>query len=132
MPTVRAPTDGFRLAATDLANHLACRHLTQLDLAASEGRLTPPHGRRPGLDALRERGLQHERAYLAHLDSQGLVVARAGEAETSGVAWTLAAMRSGVDVLVQAPLGSDRWSGRADVLRKVPAASALGDWSYEA
>ena len=28
---------GFRLSATDLANHLACRHLTSLDLAVAVG-----------------------------------------------------------------------------------------------
>ena len=31
-----------RLSATDLANHLGCRHLTLLDLQAVEGKLSPP------------------------------------------------------------------------------------------
>ncbi|TMQ72024.1 MAG: hypothetical protein E6K80_03890, partial [Candidatus Eisenbacteria bacterium] len=60
------------LAATDLANHLACPHVTTLDRAAAEGRIEPPHWRRPGLDALRERGIEHERAYLDHLEADGL------------------------------------------------------------
>ena len=120
------------LAATDLANHLACRHLTQLDLAASEGRLEPPRWRRPGLDALRERGMEHERAYLAHLAAQGLQLTRAADGDQAGVEWTRAAMAAGVDVIVQAPLSSGRWSGRADVLLRVERAGAFGAWSYEA
>ena len=44
---------------------------------------------------------------------------------------TLAAMRSGVDVIYQATLEHGVWSGRVDFLRKVDAPSALGDWSYE-
>ncbi|HET9326691.1 MAG TPA: TM0106 family RecB-like putative nuclease [Candidatus Eisenbacteria bacterium] len=119
------------LAATDLANHLACRHLTSLDLAAARGQIEPPRWKRPGLDALRERGMAHERAYLAHLDGQGLSWARAGEVDSVGAAWTLEAMKAGVDVIVQAPLGEGRFRGRADVLRKVDRPSALGAWSYE-
>src|SRR5262245_58463488 len=119
------------LSATDLANHLACRHLTSLDLASARGTIEPPRWRRPGLDALRERGLQHERAYLMHLASLGLRSARAGEGDGVGIAWTREAMQSGVDVLVQAPLAGGHWSGRADVLRKVERKSALGGWSYE-
>src|SRR5262249_19531109 len=120
------------LAATDLANHLACRHLTQLDLAAAQGRLEPPHWRQPGLDAPRERGIEHERAYLVHLESQGLQLTRAGDGEGIGIDWTRRAMQAGAQVIVQAPLGSGRWSGRADVLRRVERPSALGAWSYEA
>src|SRR5439155_989734 len=44
---------------------------------------------------------------------------------------TLAAMREGADVIVQATLLDGRWLGRADVLRRVPLPSRLGDWSYE-
>ena len=119
------------LSATDLANHLACRHLTTLDLGAARGTIEPPHWKRPGLDALRERGMAHEKAFLAHLSSLGLHWARAGEMEGFGPAWTLDAMKDGVDVIAQAPLGEGRFRGRADVLRKVERPSALGDWSYE-
>jgi len=43
-------------------------------------------------------------------------------------------MRTGADVIAQGALasGCGRWFGRADVLRKVPRASHLGNWSYEA
>src|SRR5262249_13579056 len=101
-----------------------------LDLAEARDLLKPPAWRRPGLDALRERGMEHERAYLAHLESQGVELARGGEG--TGVAWTLEAMRRGTDAIVQASLAAGRLGGRADVLRRVARPSALGAWSYEA
>ena len=71
----------LRLSATDLANHLACRHLTGLDRGVAEGRWTPPDWYRPEAALLRERGLEHERAYLAHLEGQGRKVTRLDEEE---------------------------------------------------
>ena len=57
----------------------------------------------------------------------------AGDAAAGlNVAATLAAMRSGVDVIYQAALERGVWSGRVDFLRKVDTPSQLGDWSYEA
>ena len=44
---------------------------------------------------------------------------------------TVRAMHEGADVIYQAPLGDERWYGRADFLKRVPKASALGAWSYE-
>jgi len=135
----------LRLSATDIANHLSCRHLTQLDRAVAEGRLKAPAWRDPSLELLRERGLIHERAYIDHLRERGLNVVelrgdesttlfadrnKAGD-RTAAVDRTIAAMRAGADAIVQADLGRDRWIGRADVLLKVPQPSDLGDWSYE-
>jgi hypothetical protein len=78
---MRAEGAGIRLAATDISNHLACRHLTQLDRAVAEGRLSAPSWRDPALALLQERGFAHERAFLAHLRAAGLQVAdRRGEA----------------------------------------------------
>ncbi|MCJ7797599.1 MAG: hypothetical protein MUQ56_12705, partial [Thermoleophilia bacterium] len=60
---MRTREDGIILAATDLSNHLTCRHHTALDLAAARGLLAPPTYRDPALAVLQERGLQHESAY---------------------------------------------------------------------
>jgi len=120
------------LSATDLANHLACRHLTALDRAVAEGRTQPPAWRDPALDLLRERGLAHERAYVEHLRAEGLDVVGLRELEgDDAVERTAAAMREGAGVIVQAALQDGRWHGRADVLLRVEAPSALGPWSYE-
>jgi uncharacterized protein len=40
-------------------------------------------------------------------------------------------MRGGADVIYQATLGSDRWHGRADFLKRIERPSQLGAWSYE-
>jgi predicted RecB family nuclease len=124
--------EALRLAATDIANHLACRHLTQLDRAVAEGRRSAPAWRDPGLALLQERGLVHEKAYIEHLRATGLHVVELGNDEgASPVDRTVAEMRAGADAIVQANLGKDRWIGRADVLLRVQEPSDLGDWSYE-
>ncbi|TMQ73670.1 MAG: TM0106 family RecB-like putative nuclease [Candidatus Eisenbacteria bacterium] len=126
--------DSFRLAATDLANHLACRHLTALDRGLAEGRWKPPDWYRPEAEVLAQRGLEHERAYLAYLEQQGKTITRL-EPEADGASAlqrTLAAMVAGAEVIAQATLTVDRWFGRADVLLKVERPSGLGAWSYEA
>ena len=121
------------LSATDLSNHLACRHLTALDLMAAQGRRAPPSWRAPHLEVLRARGLEHERAYVAHLAEMGLAIERIpdGFSTEAAAARTVAAMREGAQVIVQATLLEGRWMGRADVLRRVERASDLGPWSYE-
>ena len=127
---MRLVAELLRLSATDLANHLGCGHLSQLDLAVAEGRAKRPHRKDPIVELLTERGREHEAAYLKHLRAQKLIVAR-GTARRRSVEATLAAMRDGADVIYQAPLADERWHGRADFLRKVPQPSALGAWSYE-
>ncbi len=126
--------DTLRLSATDLANHLACRHLTVLDRGAAEGRWKPPDAYRPEAAVLAERGLEHERAYLAHLEQRGLRVTRLDDEADGARALerTLAAMYAGAEVIAQATLAGGRWLGRADVLLKVGRPSELGAWSYEA
>ncbi len=121
----------LRLSATDLANHLGCPHLSQLDRAAAEGRAKKPKWQDPITEILRERGFAHEAAYLAHLRETADVDVVAIPDGSDGPERTLAAMRSGAAVIYQATLGNDRWHGRADFLRRTDAPSALGDWSYE-
>ncbi len=125
--------DSLRLSATDLANHLACHHLSHLDLAAARGSRRPPDWFSPDVAILRQRGSDHEEAFLGHLERQGLRITRLDADPDEGRSFerTLSAMRDGPDVIVQATLIQERWSGRADVLRRVPRPSRLGDWSYE-
>ncbi|HET9943620.1 MAG TPA: TM0106 family RecB-like putative nuclease, partial [Terriglobia bacterium] len=110
------------LSATDLARHLACSHLTALDLRAARREIQRPFRNDPGLDALIERGFRHEAEYLAHLNGEGRTI-------TSGSA--LDAMKAGADVISQAELQTGNWFGRADVLLRVDRPSRLGSWSYE-
>ena len=121
---------GLRLSATDLANFLACRHLTQRDLARAHGRIAAPlrlQWKREEVERLRERGNEHEDAYVGALARRSTVE----RLDARSQAATERAMRSGVDVIVQATLGEGRWMGRADVLRRVEEKSGLGAWAYE-
>src|SRR5262245_27165162 len=124
----------IRTSPTDLANFLACRHKTSLDLAAALGQLAKPQWVDPLAEVLRQRGAEHERSYVSALRADGLTIVDLGEAP-----WdarherTLTAMRLGADVIVQAGLKSHQWIGYADVLRKVSVPSpTFGGWSYEA
>ena len=125
----------LRLAASDLANHLGCRHFTNLDRLVAIGSLKAPSWRDPSAEVMQKRGLEHERQYLEHLKSSGLNVVEVGNGtDDAAVEATREAMRTGADVIAQGALasGCGRWFGRADVLRRVPRASDLGNWSYEA
>jgi predicted RecB family nuclease len=123
----------IRLSASDLSNHLACRHLTALDINVAMGSRTAPAWNSPDAQILQERGIAHEEAYVKHLKSTGLAVVsfRTSGSDENLVAETLLAMRGGVDVIVQAAFGDKDWFGRVDVLQKINKPSAIGDWSYE-
>lgn len=127
---MRLESDGLRLSAGDLANYLACRHLTDLGLARALGRLGAPQQpawKEEERRVLLEAGLDHENAYLRHLEESG----RSVERPDAGPGATERAMRRGAAVIVQASLRSGRWFGRADLLRRVDRCSELGTWSYE-
>jgi hypothetical protein len=97
------------LSASDLANHLGCQHLTQLSRKVAHAELTRVFRRDPLLEALIERGEQHERDYLEHLKLQGMSVFEVSGDKDNGTGKTLQAMREGYDVIVQAKLKNDGW-----------------------
>jgi len=121
--------------ATDLANVLACKHLTTLDRAAAAGEMTRDFYDDPGFKLLRELGLRHEQAYLGELQSQGRTIVTIPPQD---IAWsdaaqlTREAMSRGADVIYQATFVDAEWGGRADFVVRVATPSELGDWSYEA
>src|SRR6267378_893490 len=124
------------LSATDLANHLSCRHLTTLDIRLAKQEIAEPSWENPHLRALQQRGLEHERAYVDNLRSRGFsIVDLSNEPEETASEATKVAMKGGVQAIVQASLVSGDWRGRADVLLRVEQhekPSHLGNWSYEA
>jgi predicted RecB family nuclease len=125
--------NSIRFSASDLVGHLDCHHLTALDAAVARGSITKPKIWDPVLQTLVERGLAHEREYVETLKASGISVVEiaGGGINASQVDQTLAAMRTCVDVIVQAAFLQGAWSGRADILRRVETPSALGAWSYE-
>ena len=130
---MRKTGDTFQLSASDLIGYLNCRHLAALDRAVAEGTAAKPKVWDPLLDILRERGAIHEQNYVEHLRKAGLEAVKIDGIEVSdaAVAETLAAMKQGVPVIVQAALTDDGWIGRADILRRVEKPSVIGAWSYE-
>lgn len=131
--SMRKTEDGFEFTASDLIGYLNCRHLAALDHAVAEGALAKPVRRDPLLEILRERGEAHEKEYVEYLKDAGFEAVAIDGVEVSdgAIAETLAAMKAGVPVIVQAALAGQGWVGRADVLRRVEKESSLGAWSYE-
>ena len=130
---MRLQSDLIRLAATDLSNHLACRHLTSLDLSVARGEKRAPEWAAPDLVIIQERGKRHEATYLAHLkEKKNLPVVNLQEIkdEQELLAETRRLMEQGVDVIAQGALTENRWFGRPDVLRRVEKGGKW-DWSYE-
>jgi predicted RecB family nuclease len=124
----------IRLSATDLSNHLACRHLTALDLQVARGEKRAPEWAALDLVVIRERGERHETAYLAYLAEQKkLRVVNLAEIkdEKELLAETRRLMEEGVEVIAQGALAEGRWFGRPDVLRRVAKRGPKWDWSYE-
>lgn len=130
---MRIVSQRLRLSATDLSNHLACHHLSVLDLSVARGERKSPEWKSPDLEIVRQHGMEHELAYLRYLEKLGFSVSdlRATGNEEEAVVQTVKLMKQGADVIAQGALESGRWFGRPDVLRKTPQKSALGEWSYE-
>lgn len=130
--------DGERLvlSPTDLTKHLACAHITTLDLEVADRRRPRPNTDDEALELIFRKGLEHEAAYLRQLKDEGRTVTElptvfGHDERQKAEARTLEAMRAGVDVVYQATLYDGGWGGQADFLLKVDRPSRLGGWSYE-
>ncbi len=126
----------FLFSPSDLNHFLECEHLTALDLEVARGELARPALDDPQRDLIARKGDEHEAQYLASLRADGENIATIELGDDwdleRGAADTLAAMRSGVDVVYQAVfLDSAGWRGFADFLERVDTPSELGDFSYE-
>jgi len=97
----------IRLAATDVSNHLACHHLTYLELSVARGERPKPEWAAPDLVVIQELGLRHEAKYLTHLKASGLEVLNLTDAESEQhiLEATRRAMEQGEDVIAQGGAG---------------------------
>ncbi|MEW8461630.1 MAG: TM0106 family RecB-like putative nuclease, partial [Candidatus Thiodiazotropha endolucinida] len=125
--------DVIQLSASDLVGHLNCRHLTALDMDVAEGVLAKPKHWDPLLEILQERGRRHEAVFVDHLQEEGFSAVEISGVDITpdAVTSTRKAMADGEQIIIQAALQHERWSGRADILRRIEKPSALGSWSYE-
>lgn len=124
---------GDRLyAATDLVNFLGCRHATHLDVLQLLNAVPLPSNDGES-DLLRQKGLEHERAYLETLRSHGRAITEIPDTENlvQRVAQTLSAMRSGAKVIYQGALMAAPWHGFSDFLLRVEQPSEFGGWAYD-
>ena len=102
---------------SDLANHISCKHLTNLNKKAALGELKKPVYKNRVLDMLRERGLNFEQAYLNELRLAGKNIVEIHQENTNAEQDTIAAMKAGVDVIYQARLVEQgEWGGWADFI----------------
>src|SRR5438105_14154715 len=125
------------LSASDLTGHLACEHLTQLELAAARGLVPRPHRHDPELEVVSARGIEHEHGYLERLRREGReMVEIVGDHSClaglrQAAADTEAALRAGAELVYQATFFDGRWLGHADFVRRVDAPTDLGPCAYE-
>ena len=119
----------LQLSPSDLSNHLACPHLTNLDLAAARGEIVKPKLDSPHRDLIFRKGNEHEAAYLAQLESEGRSIVRIPTFDDEGfdfdeaVRLTEEAIRAAsAAVIYQPALVSEDgvWRGFADFLELQP------------
>ena len=109
----------LRIAASDVANFIACRHLTRLNLAAAHQLVSAPFFDDLGAKALADRGIEHERQVLESFRTRGWTIEHQRTSERD---WrreadaTAAAMRRGADVIYQGTLLVDDHLGLPDFL----------------
>lgn len=123
--------DRILFSASDLVNFMGCTHATFLDLRQLTEPVTFDED-----DAhtvlLQEKGMEHERAYLERLRSEGRSIAGIdGDSLAEKAAATREAMARGVDVVYQGTFLDLPWMGYSDFLLRVERPSDFGDFSYE-
>ena len=114
------------LTADVFYKHAKCPNWVYWDLfgdASKKGEVPPM------LQKLREDGVLHEEEVIKKLGPFEEVSSK-GEASELSIA-TLELMRQGVALIYQGTLSDGDWSGRPDLLRRIPGASKFGDWMYE-
>lgn len=123
-------TGRYRLTPIELSSFLSCHHRIALEMSVAKKNIQRPKYDDPQLDALFRRGLEFEADHVASLKRAGAATVVTIDKETpreQALAETEAAIHAGVDVIVQGALGSERWYGRPDILKKVEASTR----SYE-
>jgi predicted RecB family nuclease len=120
-------------SATDLVNYLGCAHATFKDLR----QLVQPvvfAADDEQAQLLQEKGIEHEKAYLARLQRDGRTVVEISDKGSldTRVTATRNAMQAGADVVYQGALCNAPWHGFSDFLLRVNGvASTLGDYAYD-
>lgn len=112
------------LSPSDLSAFIACPHLTQLERVVARGQATRPVFADPHAELIRQKGQEHETAYLEQLRASGknifTIVRSTGDSGTDNP-WQITekAIKAGqVDVIYQAHFSDGHWRGVADFLER--------------
>ncbi len=126
------------VSPTDLTKYLACAHAARLDLSVARGELSKPADAvDESLQALFDRGIEHERDYLERLRQRGLDVVEIASSGAGPAALAAAerqteqAMADGAAVIYQATFFDGRWRGHADFLIRRDDRPGRWAWSYD-
>ena len=119
------------LSPSDLSGHLACTHLTTLQVAVARGDMERPVFPDQHRDLIFRKGNEHEAAYLARLEAAGKTIVRipsyedpAFDADEARRLTEAAVLDGNADVVYQAYLTDGTWRGFADFLER----TAEGGW----
>ena len=80
------------------------------------------------LEVIAEKGIEHEAQFLKSLPEADVTEIASG---SNSIEATKKALQSGENVIFQAHLAHEQFSGYADFLMRVPGESLLGDYHYE-
>ncbi|WP_308123496.1 TM0106 family RecB-like putative nuclease [Modestobacter marinus] len=127
------------VSASDLTGFLECEHLTRLSMEVARGLRDRPPAADPMTELVATHGIAHEERHVQRLRDRGLTVVAIDPPDGKGAVplrraqdATLAAMRTGADVVYQATFFDGTWRGHADfLLKRTDRSSALGPWAYD-
>jgi hypothetical protein len=125
---MRRSHDGtLLLSPSDLSAHLACPHLTNLELRVVRGELERPHVDDTHGDLIRRKGDEHEAAYLARLVAEGRTIVRIPtlddedfDADEARRLTEEAVRTTQAEIIYQPYLADGSWRGFADFLERQP------------
>ena len=138
------------LSPTDLANHLACKHVSWLNYRAMLGGPRPSKEEDELSEILRQYGTEHEAAYFealkTHLNTINRTIVNLDSDRDQSAPYTVTALEErakltadkladGPDAVYQPTFFSQEngigWVGRADFLVATDTPSDLGNYSFE-
>ncbi|MGN6187226.1 MAG: TM0106 family RecB-like putative nuclease [Thermoanaerobaculia bacterium] len=136
---MRLDGDQLILSTSDLTTFTRCDHATLLTHGVKRGTIKPLAMRPPSkmAELLSAKGDEHEHAYVDRLRKEGheVVDIDAPQWTVAGLrhaeSQTLRAMQNGAEYIAQATFFDGRWTGRADLLMRIPSPSNFGTHSYE-
>jgi predicted RecB family nuclease len=120
---------------SDLTNYMESKFVSFMDrLSLQQDPRAIKDAPDESMQIIRDRGMQHEQAYLALLKEKGHDVCEIPDKTAGGIELTLEAIKAGRQIIYQAHLSKEQFFGKCDFLVRVDDRSSklLGSsYSYE-